>query len=218
MSNEHPSEYNKNMNTSFHSMRNTSDGSRTSTFSSNRKNAPPPITQLIIRSSQQGKFYDDTSVISETTYTTHPESTSTLSMDRTAANASHCYHPQPLSGGVGGRHGSRTHLDTENTTSFGSVTTGPHRVARMPFTDAYGDKGWYTGEVASGSGLPHGQGTLHYCDGRVCADSWRNGLARGGDGACPPPTSVHRPPPSYHANAPRNPYTRPPPPLSGGYP
>ena len=49
----------------------------------------------------------------------------------------------------------------------------------MPFTDAYGDKGWYTGEVASGSGLPHGQGTMHYCDGRVRGGFWSNGLAAG---------------------------------------
>ena len=61
-----------------------------------------------------------------------------------------------------------------------SGSAAPQRATRMPFTDAYGEKGWYTGEVASGSGLPHGQGTMHYCDGRVHSGLWSNGLAAGG--------------------------------------
>jgi len=70
----------------------------------------------------------------------------------------------------------------------------------MPFTDAYGDKGWYTGEVASVSGLPHGKGTMHYCDGRVREALWSNGMAggmpqqqqRSGEGSV---TSSHGAPP-----------------------
>mmetsp|Transcript_7177 Transcript_7177/g.14501 ORF Transcript_7177/g.14501 Transcript_7177/m.14501 type:complete len:1267 (-) Transcript_7177:3184-6984(-) len=58
--------------------------------------------------------------------------------------------------------------------------SGPHRVTRMPFTDAYGDRGWYTGDVASGSGLPSGIGTMHYVDGRVRQGRWSNGLADDG--------------------------------------
>lgn len=67
-----------------------------------------------------------------------------------------------------------------NTESGGSGSNEyPHHVTRMPFTDAYGDKGWYTGEVASVSGLPHGKGTLHYCDGRIRGGFWSNGMAGG---------------------------------------
>lgn len=75
----------------------------------------------------------------------------------------------------------------------------PHHVTRMPFTDAYGDKGWYTGEVASVSGLPHGKGTMHYCDGRVRDALWSNGMAGGtqqqqkrasSHGAPPPPVKL----------------------------
>lgn len=67
----------------------------------------------------------------------------------------------------------------------------------MPFTDAYGDKGWYTGEVASGSGLPHGQGTMHYCDGRMRGGWWSNGLAGG-----PPKNQRSGPPPGQHLGPP----------------
>jgi len=46
--------------------------------------------------------------------------------------------------------------------------------------------------VASGSGLPHGQGQMHYCDGGMSAGYWSNGiLAKNGPLAPNPP----RPPP-----------------------
>lgn len=64
--------------------------------------------------------------------------------------------------------------------------SGPHRVTRMPFTDAYGERGWYTGDVASGSGLPHGKGAMHYCDGRMRQGRWCNGLA--GEMSSPSPS------------------------------
>ena len=79
-------------------------------------------------------------------------------------------------------YGTRTESHSHGGNSAGPSLdsgSGPHRVTRMPFTDAYGDRGWYTGEVASGSGLPHGQGTMHYCDGRVRGGWWSNGLAGG---------------------------------------
>ncbi|KAL9188892.1 hypothetical protein ACHAXT_011382 [Thalassiosira profunda] len=110
---------------------------------------------------------------------------------------------------------------------LGSGGSGPHRVTRMPFTDAYGDKGWYTGEVASGSGLPHGRGTMHYCDGRTREGWWSNGLAGSGGGPGghgggsrkgargPPPT---HPPPrgdgSVHSRSSANHHPGPPPPQS----
>lgn len=84
----------------------------------------------------------------------------------------------------------------------GSGGSGPHRVTRMPFTDAYGDKGWYTGEVASGSGLPHGQGTMHYCDGRMRSGWWSNGLAGG-----PPKNNARGPPPPSNNMGPPPPAT-----------
>jgi len=78
-----------------------------------------------------------------------------------------------------GTNGGRSN----NSAGFHSGGSGsndyPHHVTRMPFTDAYGDKGWYTGEVASISGLPHGKGTMHYCDGRVRDGLWSNGMAGG---------------------------------------
>ena len=73
-----------------------------------------------------------------------------------------------------GTNGGRSHNSMANS---GGSNEGPHHVTRMPFTDAYGDKGWYTGEVASVSGLPHGKGTLHYCDGRIRGGWWSNGMA-----------------------------------------
>lgn len=130
------------------------------TSTSSKKNIPP-ITQLVIRS--HGKF-DDTSVISDTTYNTPPED---LQGSRSSLF-------------------SKNSLGPVNDYPPGSFYNGPHCVSRMPFTDAYGDKGWYTGEVASGSGLPHGRGTLHYCDGRVCETRWSNGLSAGVGGGAPP--------------------------------
>lgn len=53
---------------------------------------------------------------------------------------------------------------------------GANRVMGMPFTDANGDRGWYTGDVAMGSGLPHGMGQMNYCDGRIVRDRWVNGV------------------------------------------
>jgi len=78
--------------------------------------------------------------------------------------------------------------DAESSSSQGSeitsysqqqVDSGAQRVNRMPFTDAYGEKGWYTGDVAGGSGLPHGQGRMIYLDGRTMEGWWSNGLAGG---------------------------------------
>lgn len=128
------------------------------TSTSSKKNIPP-ITQLVIRSN--GKF-DDTSVISDTTYNIPPED---LQSSRSSLFSKNSLGPEYPPG---------------------SFYNGPHRVSRMPFTDAYGYKGWYTGEVASGSGLPHGRGTLHYCDGRVCETRWSNGLPAGKGGDTPP--------------------------------
>jgi hypothetical protein len=130
------------------------------------KQSKPPIDQLIIRSPDGNRAFDDSSLISETTYSNPPDdSKGSSSTDRSSGLGLH----GPNSGSYGG-----------------GSSRGPHRVTRMPFTDAYGDKGWYTGEVASASGLPDGRGILHYCDGRIQEGRWSNGLAGGGgDGSSP---------------------------------
>lgn len=111
-------------------------------------------------------------------------------------------------------YGTRTSLHSQD--HYSGSSNSPHCVTRMPFTDAYGDKGWYSGEVAGGSGLPHGQGTMHYCDGRMKGGWWSNGLSAGG----PPATnnnvggqsswgqeSQQQAPPSYHNQPPPMPLT-----------
>jgi hypothetical protein len=145
------------------------------------KDNMPPISQLIIRKQS------DSSVISETTYSTPSEDArGSTSTDRSGSGRflGHNFDPQDDPRPAGGLR----------------------RVRRMPFTDAYGDKGWYTGDVASGSGLPHGRGTLHYCDGRVHDGRWSNGLAAsvgsspGGGGVTNKKTiqvSPGAPPPSH---------------------
>ena len=131
--------------------KNSQDGSVSS------KDNMPPISQLIIRKQS------DSSVISETTYSTPPEdSRGSTSTDRSGSGRFQAHNSAPQDDPRG---------------ILPPPAGGLRRVRRMPFTDAYGDKGWYTGEVASGSGLPHGRGTLHYCDGRVHNGRWSNGLA-----------------------------------------
>ena len=118
-----------------------------------RRRAPSPIAQLTIRT--RGRDADGSDVES----TTSSASEITYGT-RTSAGGSH----------GGGRFGDE------------SSNSGPHRVTRMPFTDAYGEKRWYTEETAGGSGLPHGQGLMHYCDGRMGGGWWSNGLAGGPPG------------------------------------
>jgi hypothetical protein len=131
--------------------------------SSNGSNAHPPISQLTIRNKNDNDDHSSSSgSASEITY-------------GTKTDFSRGGGPWQQYGGPNG--------SVDNSGTSGS---GPHRVTRMPFTDAYGHKGWYTGEVASGSGLPHGKGTMHYCDGRMRGGLWSNGLAaQGGGGDMP---------------------------------
>lgn len=123
---------------------------RSESLDSSNKNMPP-ISQLTIRTSDGG-----------------------------GDNASDCGSMGSSASEITyGTNGGRSN----NSAGLGSGGSGsndyPHHVTRMPFTDAYGDKGWYTGEVASVSGLPHGKGTMHYCDGRVRDGLWSNGMAGG---------------------------------------
>lgn len=144
--------------------------------SSSTNNSMPPISQLMIRtpSHYQGNNVDhnnsdDFSEASEITYGTRTNS--------------HYEHPPSVNRGNGGIAGTVPRQQQQRyEQDIPPSNSGPHRVTRMPFTDAYGDKGWYTGEVASGSGLPHGQGSMHYCDGRIRGGWWSNGLAAGGGG------------------------------------
>jgi len=82
--------------------------------------------------------------------------------------------------------GSWQQYNNSSADNSGTSGSGPHRVTRMPFTDAYGHKGWYTGEVTTGSGLPHGKGTIHYCDGRMKGGFWSNGLIATNSGGANP--------------------------------
>ena len=139
-----------------------SSGGSTTSSKQNR----PPIDQLIIQSHNGDRASDDSSLISETTYSNPPEDPKGFSSaDRSSGRGLHGHNSGSFSGGS---------------------SRGPIRVTRMPFTDAYGDKGWYTGEVASGSGLPDGRGVLQYCDGRIQEGRWSNGLAGGGGNGSSP--------------------------------
>lgn len=127
--------------------------------------AMPPISQLTIRNKNDDDQSSSSGSASEITYGTKTD------YSRSSAMGSwHQYGP-------GGQNNPSGSADNSGSGS------GPHRVTRMPFTDAYGHKGWYTGEVASGSGLPHGKGTMHYCDGRMRGGLWSNGLAAAGGGS-----------------------------------
>ena len=50
-------------------------------------------------------------------------------------------------------------------------------VTRMPYTAAYGERGWYTGQVDSSTGIPHGVGTMNYGNGDIYQGEWRDGLS-----------------------------------------
>ncbi|KAL3823738.1 hypothetical protein ACHAXA_004831 [Cyclostephanos tholiformis] len=50
-------------------------------------------------------------------------------------------------------------------------------VTRMPYTDINGEYGWYTGQVNSSTGDPHGIGTMNYANGFVIYEvGWHNGV------------------------------------------
>ena len=129
-------------------------GSRSGT-AGKKKNMPPPISQLTIRTNNDGGGAGE-------------NGSDCGSMASSASEITY--------GTNGGRSNNSAGL---NSGGSGNSNEYPQHVTRMPFTDAYGDKGWYTGEVASVSGLPHGKGTLHYCDGRVRGGLWSNGMAGG---------------------------------------
>eukprot|EP00804_Cyclotella_cryptica_P030161 CCRYP_009569-RA/>CCRYP_009569-RA protein AED:0.02 eAED:0.02 QI:425/1/1/1/1/1/2/375/1020 len=127
--------------------------------------AMPPISQLTIRNKNDDDQSSSSGSASEITYGTKTD------YSRSSAMGSWQQY------GPGGHNNPIASADNSGSGS------GPHRVTRMPFTDPYGHKGWYTGEVASGSGLPHGKGTMHYCDGRMRGGLWSNGLAAAGGGS-----------------------------------
>jgi hypothetical protein len=125
----------------------------------------PPIRDLTIRNKDDDDRSSSSGSASEITYGTRGDYSRSSQMGGSWQQ----YGP-----------GSNNNPPADNSGTSGS---GPHRVTRMPFTDAYGHKGWYTGEVASGSGLPHGKGTMHYCDGRMRGGLWSNGLVAAGGGS-----------------------------------
>ncbi|KAL3766208.1 hypothetical protein ACHAW5_002554 [Stephanodiscus triporus] len=83
---------------------------------------------------------------------------------------------------AGGRfHNQRNYKDgngSANSGRGGAIA----RVTRMPYTDTNGERGWYTGQVDSSTGAPHGIGTMNYANGVVIYESgWRNGVTVPGD-------------------------------------
>lgn len=50
-----------------------------------------------------------------------------------------------------------------------------NQVTNMPYTDAYGDAGMYTGEIDPDSRLPHGKGKMKYENGVFYEGKWING-------------------------------------------
>ena len=142
-------------------------------------NGLPPISQLTIRNKSNGGNDDERSTssgsASEITYGTKTDYSRSSWMNYAHVGG----HPHPP-GLNAAESTERSNAGSVGEPHSGSSGSGPHRVTRMPFTDAYGERGWYTGEVAGGSGLPHGMGTMHYCDGRTRGGWWTNGLASGG--------------------------------------
>ena len=112
--------------------RSSKDGN--GSLNSNSAGGMPPISQLTIRTHGRHENNADSDV--ESTGSSASELTY-----GTMTSSQQQYNPYV-----------REFKSTED--NSGSTPSGPHRVTRMPFTDAYGDRGWYTGEVASGSGLP----------------------------------------------------------------
>ena len=156
---------------------------------SHSSGAHPPISSLTIRNKDDDDRSSSSGSASEITYGTKTD----YSNSRNSASGPWQQY------GPGG--------NTPSADNSGTSGSGPHRVTRMPFTDAYGHKGWYTGEVASGSGLPHGKGkcgtseviralyvlftnqvflsiigTMHYCNGKMRGGLWSNGLIAAGGG------------------------------------
>ena len=75
---------------------------------------------------------------------------------------------------------SKKHENSSSSSLDGSVNSGGGafaRVTRMPYTDHYGENGWYTGAVDSTSGTPHGRGTMNYSNGNVYEGEWVNGVS-----------------------------------------
>ena len=60
-----------------------------------------------------------------------------------------------------------------------SPQKAPAHVTRMPFTDATGRGGWYTGQVDPDTGSPSGSGTMNYSDGDTYDGEWAGGAPAG---------------------------------------
>ncbi|EED92912.1 predicted protein [Thalassiosira pseudonana CCMP1335] len=79
---------------------------------------------------------------------------------------------------TGGNRGSwQNFVHASDGINSSSNDVAPARVTRMPYTDQYGDNGWYTGEVDGTSGTPNGMGTMNYSNGAVYEGEWRNGVS-----------------------------------------
>jgi len=70
----------------------------------------------------------------------------------------------------------------QNQQDYGSDGGAIAFVTRMPYTDMNGERGWYTGQVESSTGTPHGIGTMNYANGLVVYEGvWNNGVNIRGD-------------------------------------
>eukprot|EP00569_Conticribra_weissflogii_P001138 CAMPEP_0171355230 /NCGR_PEP_ID=MMETSP0878-20121228/45113_1 /TAXON_ID=67004 /ORGANISM="Thalassiosira weissflogii, Strain CCMP1336" /LENGTH=983 /DNA_ID=CAMNT_0011861223 /DNA_START=26 /DNA_END=2975 /DNA_ORIENTATION=+ len=119
------------------------------------------------------------STITISSYTTLPEGTMEIGTASTITISSYTHS-------TGGHHGHWSNFSgrgpkpgspTSSLDGTGNPKNGPARVTRMPYTDQYGENGWYTGEVDANTGTPHGRGTMNYSNGAVYEGEWLNGVS-----------------------------------------
>lgn len=113
-----------------------------------------------------------------------------------------------VSGGSGSNNDSRSAGSSgkkkDDKPSSSTETSSAH-VTRMPYTDAHGEHGWYTGQVDATTGTPHGSGTMNYANGAVYEGEWRDGVSatpsktREEPGGLGSTSNMLRPPPPPHS-------------------
>lgn len=172
-------------------------------------NKPPPISQFSLstagstNSSKSSQEFDDNRSIgtaSTITISSYTHSTGGTRWQNYANDGQ-----SVVSGGSGGTDdnssvGSSGRKKDGNASSAACVT-------RMPYTDNHGENGWYTGQVDSSTGTPHGTGVMNYGNGAVYEGEWRDGVSATpsktreepgglGSGSMPRPSSLrYRAPP-----------------------
>jgi len=176
-----------------------SSGGRSGKKKKKKKSKTPPIAQLNLRSAGDnindtdkggGEEYDDTRSIGTASTITISSYTHSTGGGRTWQNyandgssvASGRSTGSNRSNGSNGSGNDNRSLgsNNENNESSSQRSNSPPiiaKVTRMPYTDAYGENGWYTGQVDSTTGTPYGLGTMNYSNGAIYEGEWKDGVS-----------------------------------------